>query len=141
MDLLGDRLAHEAAFLGALDAGDYDLVLCPALPLPAPPHDQTPQIPHAFASVTLFNLLGLPAGVVPVTTVRSGEESQGARTTDRWRRAAGMAERGSVGLPVGVQLAARPWREDLVLAAMTAIEAHVTGQPGHPTTPIALPSR
>jgi Asp-tRNA(Asn)/Glu-tRNA(Gln) amidotransferase A subunit family amidase len=141
MDLLGDRLVHEAAFLGALDAGDYDLVLCPALPLPAPPHDQTPQIPHAFASVTLFNLLGLPAGVVPVTTVRSGEESQGASTTDRWRRAAGRAERGSVGLPVGVQLAARPWREDLVLAAMAAIESRVAGQPGHPTTPIALPSR
>lgn len=139
LDLLGDRLAYETAFIGALDAGDYDLILCPALPLPAPPHDVTPQIPHAFASITLFNLLGLPAGVVPVTTVQPGEEPERSRSADRWQRAADDAGRGSVGLPVGVQVASRPWREDLVLAAMAAIEARVANQPGYPATPTALP--
>jgi fatty acid amide hydrolase len=34
-------------------------------------------------------------------------------------------EQESVGLPVGVQVAARHWREDIVLAVMAAIEQHV----------------
>jgi fatty acid amide hydrolase len=136
MDLLGDRLAYEDAFRGALDAGGYDLVLCPALPLPAPPHDATPRIPHAFTAVTLFNLLGWPAGVVPVTTVRPGEETDRPESADRWQQAARTAEVGSVGLPVGVQVAARPWREDVALAAMSAIESEVRPRPGFPATPI-----
>jgi fatty acid amide hydrolase len=31
----------------------------------------------------------------------------------------------SAGLPVGVQVAARPWREDIVLALMAALEEQV----------------
>jgi fatty acid amide hydrolase len=37
--------------------------------------------------------------------------------------AARATERGSAGLPIGVQVAARPWREDVALAVMGAIEA------------------
>lgn len=135
MDLLGDRIAYEATFNRALDAGAYDLVLCPAVPLPAPPHDLTPMIPHAFTSATLFNLLGWPAGVVPVTTVGPGEETERPRSVDRMQRAARHAEEGSTGLPIGIQIAARPWREDTVLAAMAAIEADVAMRPGFPATP------
>jgi fatty acid amide hydrolase len=40
-------------------------------------------------------------------------------------RAAIDTERGSAGLPVAVQIAARPWREDLVLATMAALESAV----------------
>lgn len=139
MNLLGDRLTYEHAFLDALDADSYDLVLCPALPVPAPPHDLTPQILHAFTSVTLFNLLGWPAGVVPITTVQPDEETDRAGSTDRWLQAARTAEIGSAGLPVGVQLAARPWREDLVLAAMSAIESRVATGADFPITPTTLP--
>jgi fatty acid amide hydrolase len=140
MDLLGDRFAYETTFSRALDAGAYDLVLCPAVPLAAPPHDVTLAIPHAFTSATLFNLLGWPAGVVPVTTVRPGERSDRLRTVDRMKRAARTAQDGSTGLPIGVQIAARPWQEDTVLAAMAAIEADVAMRPGFPATPTALGS-
>jgi fatty acid amide hydrolase len=71
---------------------------------------------------TLFNVLGWPAGVVPVTHVRADEESDRPPSRDKMDLAARETERGSAGLPMGVQVAARPWREDLVLAAMSALE-------------------
>jgi fatty acid amide hydrolase len=51
-------------------------------------------------------------------------------------RVASEVDAGSVGLPVAVQVAARPYREDLVLATMMAIESRVRGQPDFPQTPI-----
>jgi fatty acid amide hydrolase len=63
--------------------------------------------------------------------VRPGEESDRPASRDGAIRAACTAERDSTGLPVGVQLAGRHWREDLVLAAMAAIEAEVSNRPDH----------
>jgi fatty acid amide hydrolase len=135
MQLLGDRLAAEAAFGAALDAGRYDAVLCPALPLPAPPHGATAEIPDAVAGVGWFNLLGVPAGVCPVTRVMPGEETDRPPSRDKLVQAARAAESGSAGLPVGVQVAARHWREDIVLAVMAAVEDRVAGRRGYPARP------
>jgi fatty acid amide hydrolase len=135
LDVLGDRIAYEQAFLSAMDDCGYDLVLCPATVLPAVPHGLTPKLPDLHAPSVLFNLLGLPAGVVPVTRVRAGEESDRADSYDGAIRAARKAEQGSAGLPVGVQIAGRHWREDLVLAAMAAIETAVLDHPDHPVLP------
>ena len=38
--------------------------------------------------------------------------------------------------PTGSDLVGRPWREDVVLATMTALEAHFSAQPSFPHTPI-----
>ncbi len=41
-------------------------------------------------------------------------------------------ERGSAGLPVGVQVVARPWREHVALAVMRAIEDAVCMRDDYP---------
>jgi hypothetical protein len=41
-------------------------------------------------------------------------------------------ERGSAGLPVGVQVVARPWQEHVTFAAMRAIEASLRANPDYP---------
>jgi fatty acid amide hydrolase len=64
----------------------------------------------------LYNLLGMPAGVVAATRVHTGEECDRSASRDVVQRAARAVEMGSAGLPVGVQVAARHWREDVVLA-------------------------
>jgi len=71
----------------------------------------------------LANILGFPAGVVPLTRVRADEEVSSRRSLDVIERAAHTTEKGSTGLPVAVQIIARPWREDIALAALSAIEA------------------
>ena len=134
-DILGDKLTYLETFMAALDAGSYDLVLCPATPIPAAPHGLTKQLPDASTPAVLFTMLGMPAGVVPVTRVRPGEESDRPESRDAACKAARTAEQGSAGLPVGVQVVARHWREDLVLAAMQAIETEVSSRPDHPGLP------
>ncbi len=88
-------------------ARSVDVLLCPVVAGPAPLHGEPPGgLPRAeygefraFDYVHLMALGGLPAASVPVGT--------------------------EDGLPVGVQVAAAPWREDLVLAAAGALEARL----------------
>jgi fatty acid amide hydrolase len=121
LNLLGDRLSYESAFLSAMDAGRYDAVLSPAVPLVAPRHGDSAKVPDCFGTSAVFNLLGLPAGVAPMGTVRPGEEHDPAEPTGS-ARARRVVEQGSAGLPVSVQIAARHWREDVVLALLSALE-------------------
>jgi amidase len=77
----------------------YDAILCPPCALDALPHDASDPVETypAFSYTFAYNLTGWPAAVV-----RAGTSSQG--------------------LPLGVQVIGRPWREDVVLALVGAIE-------------------
>jgi fatty acid amide hydrolase len=125
--LVEERNQYRQHFLSALDAERFDALLCPPYALPAPTHEIPGilNVTNAGSDAILYNLLGLPAGVAPVTRVRSGEESERSVGRDRVERAARAVEMNSAGLPVGVQVVARPWREDIVLALMEALEEHI----------------
>jgi Asp-tRNA(Asn)/Glu-tRNA(Gln) amidotransferase A subunit family amidase len=85
---------------------EYPILLCPAAAVPAFRHGErswqiegkTVQYLDAWSYTEWFNLLGMPAAVVPV----------------------GMS---AEGLPIGVQIAGRPWEEESVLAVAAALEA------------------
>ncbi len=87
------RARHE--LLDLMDRHGIDLLALPTAPTVAPPLGEW----NARASwlTAPFNALGWPVLSVPVGT-------------------------GNDGLPVGLQLVARPWREDLVLAAGGIVE-------------------
>jgi fatty acid amide hydrolase len=80
-----------------------------------------------------YNVIGAPAGVVAATRVRPGEESDRPVGRDLVEITARRVEQGSAGLPVGVQVVARHWREDIALAVMAALEAHFRTQPDYPS--------
>jgi amidase len=88
-------------------ATSVDMLLCPVVAGPAPRHGEPPgALPpgggheyRAFDYVHLLALAGLPAASVP-----AGAED---------------------GLPIGVQVAAGPFREHVLLAGAAAIEARV----------------
>src|SRR5262249_20120635 len=129
-----EEAAYRARFLAALDAERFDVIICPPSGLPALRHgDFNGSVASSYTY--LYNLLALPAGVVAATRVRPGEESGRERSWDPVVRTARAIESGSVGLPVGVQVVARPWREDVVLAVMTALEEHFQRQPDYPANP------
>lgn len=112
------QVAEQAAWS---DAG-VDLVLCPPHTTPAVLHDESHDFSFSAIYAMRYNLLQLPAGTVPVTKVRPDEE-QGRTGSDRLERKAAKMDLGSAGLPACVQLVGRPWREDVVLAGMAAIDA------------------
>jgi amidase len=77
--------------------GDADLIVCPAMPQPAIRHGESTEPWFGDTYSDVHNLTGWPAVVV-----------RGGTSVD--------------GLPIGVQLVARPWREDVALAAATVVE-------------------
>jgi amidase len=86
--------AGMAAFLGG-----YDVILCPVYTHAALPHGTSilDQNFHGFSHTMAHNVSGWPAAVV-----RCGASA--------------------AGLPIGVQIAAAPWREDIVLAVALRLE-------------------
>jgi len=82
----------------------YDVILCPASAYPAPPHGVATRIGSfpAFSYTSTYNLAGWPGAVV-----RGGTSPEG--------------------LPIGVQVVARPWREEEALAVAQHLEAALGG--------------
>jgi fatty acid amide hydrolase len=120
---LVDQLASfRGACHGYLEEMELDAIICPAHALPAPQHGKPIDLISAASYSFLPNLLGWPAGVVSTTTVREDEQTGRSKSRDRVLQQAAAVDAGSTGLPVGVQVIARPWREDIVLAVMAALE-------------------
>jgi len=124
----GKQYRHD--FMKALDKTGLDALLCPPYALPAPPHGSGGLLNtfNAGSYAVLFNMLAFPAGVAPITRVQPGEESERSMSDNGDEKAARSVEMNSAGLPVGVQVAARPWREDIVLALMGALEEQTSGE-------------
>jgi fatty acid amide hydrolase len=130
--LVRERALYRERFAEALGAGRFDAVVCPPDALPALTHGSGWYLADALSYAALYNLTGMPAGVVAATRVRRGEESDRPGGRDFVERSARKVEAGSEGLPVGVQVAARHWREDVVLAVMAALEAHFRARGDYP---------
>ena len=97
---IGERLASLV--------GTYDAVVCPVSALPALRHGSAARLVVAAAPCLLANLLDLPAGTVPVTRVRPEEKGRRGSSRDPVVEAARATDRGSRGLPVGVQVVGVP---------------------------------
>ena len=81
----------------------YDAIICPTAAIPAPPHGDTFEDANKNAFFTgPYNLTGWPG-----TVVRCGSSPEG--------------------LPIGVQIIARPWREDVSLALALFLESALGG--------------
>jgi amidase len=98
--LVGRWDAFRAALLGFMER--YDAILCPVCSFAGMEHGSTYDRLPAFSYTMTYNLTGWPAAVVPVG--RSPEA-----------------------LPLGLQIAARPWREDVALAAARHLETALGG--------------
>ena len=76
------------------------------------------------------NVLGWPAGSVPITTVRGDEqfydiENLLATQKDSFAREAKKVMEGSKGLPIGVQVMAGCYGDEVCLRVMKEVEAVV----------------
>jgi hypothetical protein len=80
----------------------------------------------------VINLLGLPSGTVATTRVAAGEDAGREQSRDTVLKRARETDIASVGLPVGVQVSALPWREDIALAIMGALERSAAVKPYFP---------
>lgn len=126
----------QAATLAAWSHHELDAVICPPHATPALPHGKSRDFTLGGALSIRYNLLNFPAGTAPVTTVRPDEERRERASTRLEKRAAEVDE-GSAGLRVGVQVVARPWREEVVLRLLTVLDEGLRGDDGYPRLPLA----
>ena len=101
-EVLEEVDAFRSAMLGFMER--YDAILCPAAAFPAPEHrglHEEETTPMASYTNT-YNLTGWPGAIV-----RGGTSPEG--------------------LPIGVQVVARPWREDVSLAVAKKLEESLGG--------------
>jgi amidase len=103
---LGELLLQQDRFRSRLLAfmEGFDLILCPVCAYPASPHDtcQHPDYWEGYTYLLTYNVTGWPVAVVRCGTTPEG-------------------------LPIGVQVVAQPWREDVALAAAAHLEAALGG--------------
>ena len=135
--LVNEAERYRQEFADLLRQRRIDALVCPPHALPALRHGDSYDVSMGGAYALLFNLLGFPAGVISTTAVRPGEETDRPTSRDRAEKVASRVEAGSAGLPVGVQVAAAPWREDIVLAVMGYLEDAVRDRPDYPCRPAA----
>ena len=133
--LAAARTAAQDAELAAWNALGLDLVVGPPTVTPPALIDETFDWTLGGWHTMRWNVVDLPAGVVPVSTVRPHEATPRSGI-DRLDKKAGRFEVGSTGLPVAAQVIGRPGGEDHVLAAMMAIEDAARDTAGFPHTPV-----
>jgi amidase len=80
----------------------YDAMICPVNAYPAVPHENAYDKADGWTYSRIYNLTGWPVAVV-----RGGTSPEG--------------------LPIGLQIVARPWREDIALAVAQHLESELGG--------------
>eukprot|EP00300_Choanocystis_sp_HF-7_P043044 c9680_g1_i1.p1 GENE.c9680_g1_i1~~c9680_g1_i1.p1 ORF type:complete len:612 (+),score=91.69 c9680_g1_i1:271-1836(+) len=120
--------AYQNTVWAAWRAAGLDACISPAFGVPAYTHGASALLNPAFASYNFapINLANAPAGVVPVTHVHSTEQSYPVTSDPVTRRADAML-RGAAGLPVAVQVYARPFDDETVVRVMRDVESVVRG--------------
>jgi fatty acid amide hydrolase len=116
-----------------------EALLTPVYVTPAAPIGMAHDFTLGFVNVARYNVLDLPAGSVPVTRVRDDELVRDVKgRKDRLEKRAAAIESASRGMPVGVQVVAKPYQEHVALALMAAIEAEARQKPEFPKTPVPV---
>ncbi len=133
--LVEQQLNYQAAFADALERDGLDVLLCPPCALPAYTHGASSVLGTGGGYSILYNLLGYPAGVVPFTRVRPDEETSRMSSWDLVEKTALKVEQGSAGIPIGVQVVARPWCEHNALAVMAALQTAARTAADYPANP------
>lgn len=124
-----EQLAAKRYFLQLLQDLGVTHLVSPGLACPAPHHGKSADILLNYAYTTLFNLFGLPTGVLPITKVRPDEQRYESRYNDDMTKQAKKCMEGSAGLPVGVQVTTFPFKDEACLALMSRIESLMSLKP------------
>ena len=107
--------------------GRLDAIISPVCALPAFLHNTADKVGLGGIYTALHNVTGFPTGVATISEVGHDEAIGRKRTADLAVRTASKIEANASGLPLGVQIAARPWKEQVVLALINVLHKRLQG--------------
>ncbi|KAH7715501.1 Protein FAAH-2 [Aphelenchoides avenae] len=120
-----DITEYRVEFAKRMQEQRLDALLCPVQVCPAMRKAEPVLLEPSVSYTALFNLLDYAAGTARVTQVDE-RDLQLMETSypesDPWYRLAKESAKGTVGFPVGVQVAAPPYSEELCMRILCEIE-------------------
>ncbi|VDL14618.1 unnamed protein product [Hymenolepis diminuta] len=133
LNFLSEVSNYQNEFAVAWASAKIDILLCPALPFPAPLEDTLDAMMlSALTFSTIYNLLDYPAGIVPVREVTEKDVEEAQKLAVEYRKIGDILnakhaewQRGTKGLPLVVQVVGKPFDEETVLRVMREIEEGV----------------
>ena len=114
--------------VGQLQAVGAEAILMPTAVTPAPGIGKGDECELANIFTIAATHLTFPCGAVPVTVVREDEQTYQPQKGDIVGKAIAAAVSGSAGLPIGVQIASLPFRDELCLRLMRELEGVIQFQ-------------
>nr|CDS26050.1 fatty acid amide hydrolase 1 [Hymenolepis microstoma] len=133
LTVLSEVSDYQNEFAAAWANAKIDVLLCPALPFPAP-LENTPDVLllSAITFSSIYNLVDYPAGVVRVSEVTEKDVEEAQNSAVEYRKNGDILnakhsewQRDTKGLPLVVQVVGKPFGEETVLRVMKEIEEGV----------------
>jgi len=123
--IINEKEELEKEFFDYFHKKKLDVIICPATGLPALLHGTSGELALNVCYSWIGNVLNLPSGMLPVTRVKEGEDhysEEDCRHRDILFRLSKKNMKGSIGLPVGVQVLSLPWEDEKCIAVMKILE-------------------
>jgi fatty acid amide hydrolase len=116
-----ERENYQRELEQAMDNAGIDAILSPMAALPAFMQDTVDKVGLGGNYSILYNVSGFPAGVARVGKVAENEAVSRKVGLDVVERKVAWTEKQTAGLPLSVQIAAKPWREDIIFSLIEVL--------------------
>ncbi len=102
-----------------------DLMVTPGFGSQACLHGYSETTSLSAAYTFIWNVLGTTVGAMPITVTREDEEVYESKHNDDITTKLNETVKGSVGMPVGIQVVGLPFEDEKVLGLMKSLEKEV----------------
>ncbi|MCU0240333.1 MAG: amidase [Pyrinomonadaceae bacterium] len=116
-----ERENYQKLLESEMDKAGIDAILSPMAALPAFLQNSVDKVGLGGNYSILYNVSGLPAGVAQVGKVQQNEAVARKAGFDVVERKVAQTEALSAGLPLSVQIGAKPWREDIIFSLLKVL--------------------
>ncbi len=113
-----ERQTYSEIWQGIMQRERVNVILSPVNALPGYLHGSSITLGNGGTYTLMHNVTGFPAGTVAVGKIKQEKVEPRRISFDMSGNMARKIERNCDGLPLAVQVASLPWREDLVLKVM-----------------------
>jgi len=123
------RLDFQEKFMESWKASGISALVLPPFVHCAFQSKNAAEVGSLYDYIFLWNMLHFPSGIVPVTEVLAGEDKgYDDGFNDMITKSVREDMAGSQGMPLGVQVVAAPWDDEVALAVMKDIDEVVNYQ-------------
>ena len=135
LKMVSRHIDTRAVFYKQWQDKKLDALLSPGTASPALKIGESKDLAYCCSYAFAMSVLDLPSGVLPVTVVKEGEDvytKEMGIHNDMLYKALLKSMKGTVGLPIGVQISTLPWEDEKCIGVMLQLEEEIGFAKKHP---------